>query len=100
MTDPIKELARYKLDPSNLNLENLTRHLPHEFKSQYNLTWYKWVAAPVFKGWGIAVYLCTGEGLKLHREFISDSLENAICLMLLWLLQNDIVSYHQLIELL
>ena len=104
MLDHIKELEKHRLDPAKLNLETLVATLPFYFKSRSGDV-YQWACIPYQKGWSVNVYLSkerpfSGMYWERYRVFAYPELPTSICFMLLWLLDNEIVSYHQLIELL
>lgn len=100
MLNVIKELEKHKLDPAKLTLETLTTLLPSYFKSQKSTAVYQWACIPCRTGWSVNVYLYRDGRNTIHRAFTYPKLDEAICYMLLWLLDNDIISYHQIIELL
>lgn len=98
--DIIKELEAHKLDPAKLTLESLTAVLPCSFKSQKSEAVYRWVCIPSLNEWCVVIYLCRPGKSTIHRSFIYPKLATSICHMLSWLLDEEIISYHQIVELL
>lgn len=95
----LKELKKHKLDPDKMTLDRLVQYLPARFGVSY-----RWAAIPVFNGWGVAVYREVTNKNFLARQFITSSnkstcaLQESIAQMILWAMQNDLITYHQLIE--
>ncbi len=99
MIDVLKELERRQLDPGKLTLEILTRALPSYFRTNSDEIC-RWACFPGLNSWGVVVYLYPKGRSSVVHQFVYDRLETSICHMLLWLLDNNIISYHQIIDLL